>query len=71
MNKILKETEKYLLQLNDKIYLRIDKNGKYVFTKLYQKAFTTSKITDILVLQSTYGGKILTLKETITITENY
>ena len=69
MNKTLKETEKYILQLNDKIYLRIDKNDKYTFTKLYQKAFISSRLNDISVLQSHYGGKILTIKEKITITE--
>ena len=69
MNKTLKETEKYILQLNDKIYLRIDKNDKYTFTKIYKKAFTTSRLVDISVLQSHYGGKIFKIKEKITITE--
>ena len=71
MNKTLKETEKYILLLNDRIYLRMDNNGKYLFTKNYEYSFKTKDLTEISVLQSKYGGTILTLKEKITIEVNY
>ena len=69
MNKTLKDTEKYILLLNDKIYLRMRVDDSYTFTENYQNAFTSTRLTDIKLLQSQYGGKILKIKEKIWLNE--
>ena len=61
----LKDKERYILSLNDKLYLRKEINGKFIFTDSYEYAFKTERILEIEKLQRDFGGKVFILKELI------
>jgi len=61
----LKDKERYILALNDKIYLRKDINGKFIFTDNYESAYKTDRVVEIAKLQRDFGGKVYIFKELI------
>jgi len=71
MNKTLKDTENYILLLNNKIYLRgyNEYSSDYTFTTNYNVAIRYKSLNEIGKLQRKFGGKVLELKEKIWVKE--